>query len=176
MLDAYGDPGKTMKSEVRFEHRSETYWDTVNEGRSNGREIRVLQRDPYDTRILGFPVQLWVRKDKWTLMQSVTSFPYPDFFRVLLDMPFYLPSIPNRNWFSVFYGYRFGTGYIFFLPGAYRQYVTEENNKRCPNMWLEKPGNQIWLGIIPEYNQVVISQRRKNFRAFTFKVSLSWAK
>jgi hypothetical protein len=29
--------------------------------------------------------------------------------------------IPNGNWFSVFYGHRFGTGFIFLLSGAYRQ-------------------------------------------------------
>ena len=30
-------------------------------------------------------------------------------------------AIPNGNRFSVFYGHRFGTGFIFLLPGAYRE-------------------------------------------------------
>jgi hypothetical protein len=55
--------------------------------------------------------------------------------------------IPNGNRFSVLYGYGFGTGCIFLLSGAYQQYETEEKNKRCPNMWLEKPGNRFPLDI-----------------------------
>ena len=42
--------------------------------------------------------------------------------------------IPKRIWFSVFYGHRFGTGFIFLLSEAYRQYETKEKNKRYQNM------------------------------------------
>jgi hypothetical protein len=43
IVNNFRDSCKMMKSEVHFEHCSEPYWGTVNEGRRNGRGVRILQ-------------------------------------------------------------------------------------------------------------------------------------